>query len=553
MPRDLAERFATPELQRSLGTKDPRLARQRCLLATAWFREMVEILRRDTGATRSDLDRMAERYFASRIGQIDERRLNDADGDIAYQLELTRSRIEELDEQLKSNEFDPAVSVIADKLLKALETTREAIAGSEALYAEQAAARAERQQLRYLAHQLTTPTGEFHSDDFRIGPAPSTARANTDVSDDFNLKPMPSLREAAMQLMARKQAAGRGASHISELKRALGWLQEVVGGDRPIDQISKSTIRSFRDDLGRIDTRHRGQALPFLARLTDDTGHQIKSATSQRYWRSIRMFFAFARDELDLEVDPTSGLRMEARAGQRVDSPEAFDLAEVARLLSSPLFVGHAPGRRRALPGEVLERDGYWWSAILALFTGARAGELNQLLPSDFIFDAPIPYIRITTEDAAGDHTKKVKNLSSVRDIPMHDTLLKLGLRGFVETRDKQYPGRRILREFKPGTAGRRGEGLTRFWAKYLTDIGLKKLGRATHVFRHTVTAVLRSAGIAEEDIQAVLGHRRNTVTAGYGGAYPLSRKATTVGKIDFGFDVVEAVGGPFDKHRHGI
>ena len=542
MPRDLAERFATPELQRSLGTKDPRLARQRCLLATAWFREMVEILRRDTGATRSDLDRMAERYFASRIGQIDERRLNDADGDIAYQLELTRSRIEELDEQLKSNQFDPSVRVIADTLLKALQTTRTAIESGEALYAEQAAARAERQQLRYLAHQLTMPTAEFQSDDFRIGPAPTRPRADIEVQEDFNLKPMPSLHEAAVQLIARKRAAGRGASHISELERALGWLQEVVGPDCPIDQISKGTMRSFRDDLERIDTRHRGQALPFKARLTEDPGHQIKSATSQRYWRSIQMLFDFARDELDLEVDPTNGLRMETRAGQRVDSPEAFDLAEVAQLLGSPLFTGHAPRRRRAQPGEIITRDGYWWSALLALFTGARAGELNQLLPTDFVFDVPIPHIRITTEDGAGGHTKKVKNPSSVRDIPIHETLLTLGLRDFVQTRAKQYPGRRILREFPSGTAGRQGEGLTRFWAKYLTDIGLKKLGRATHVFRHTVTAVLRAAGTAEEDIQAILGHSRRSVTAGYGGAYPLGRKANTIAAINYGFDLVAAL-----------
>jgi integrase len=68
----------------------------------------------------------------------------------------------------------------------------------------------------------------------------------------------------------------------------------------------------------------------------------------------------------------------------------------------------------------------------------------------------------------------------------------------------------------------------------------LKKPGRATHVFRHTVTAVLRAAGVAEEDLQAVLGHRRATITAGYGGEYPLERKAKTISAIDYGFDVVD-------------
>lgn len=69
--------------------------------------------------------------------------------------------------------------------------------------------------------------------------------------------------------------------------------------------------------------------------------------------------------------------------------------------------------------------------------------------------------------------------------------------------------------------------------------------GRSFHVFRHTFTASLRLAGVPEEVIGAILGHRPSTVTGQYGGKFPPARLAEAVAAIDFGLDVVEAVGGP--------
>jgi len=94
---------------------------------------------------------------------------------------------------------------------------------------------------------------------------------------------------------------------------------------------------------------------------------------------------------------------------------------------------------------------------------------------------------------------------------------------------------------------------MTKFWAAYFKKFGLWKEGRATHVARHTFIACLRANDVPEEDIAAVVGHTRQTVTAGYGGAYPLTRKRKILDRLDFGFDVVEALGGHYDKSLHGI
>ena len=80
---------------------------------------------------------------------------------------------------------------------------------------------------------------------------------------------------------------------------------------------------------------------------------------------------------------------------------------------------------------------------------------------------------------------------------------------------------------------------------------GLWKPMRATHQFRHTITAHLRAAGVTDEDIGAVLGHSGGSVTAGYGGAQPLERKANTLAKLDYGFDLLETLGGPYQGSVH--
>ena len=108
-----------------------------------------------------------------------------------------------------------------------------------------------------------------------------------------------------------------------------------------------------------------------------------------------------------------------------------------------------------------------------------------------------------------------------------------------------------MFRVFNLGQKDRTSDGATRFWGRYLKSFGLHKPGRSTHVFRHTLAHYLRAKGATEEDLGAVLGHAGRTITANYGGGQPLERKAKTLGLLDFGFDTISALGGPFDAGRH--
>ena len=184
------------------------------------------------------------------------------------------------------------------------------------------------------------------------------------------------------------------------------------------------------------------------------------------------------------------------------------------------------------------------------IFSGARAGDIAQLLPSDFRLDDPVPHFIIQPGKLPEGISKRSKFGARTHKIPLHPALLELGIREFVQARAKRHPGKRLLFEISLGQ-NRMSTGMTKFWSRFLHEFDLFRTGRATHVHRHTMAFRLRAAKVSNEDIGAVLGHSDGSVTSGYGGDQGLERKLATLEKLDHGFDVVGTMGGKYDAKVH--
>jgi integrase len=536
------------ELSRSLHTSSYRVACSRCLRATAWFQAVVEKLFFMTSPSRADLEQAAIQFFGTLADDLHQPRdfdLERIDQEVAFNVEHSRDRVQALDDQLISNVFDASVRHRAAELVRQTGSDFEELSEDLKLFVVQLIARAEREQMEMLIHLLERPAVEYTPGD-RLFSQPSVSVLPINRAQTIRARAPagsgPTLGRAIQLYLAGKEDRGIGNSQIDEISRALRWLRERVGDNFLIADITKATMRSFRDDLQRLDVTLRGKSVSFEARLTSNAANQIGSMTALRYWKSVQAFFAWTVSEGHAEDDPAGGLKLERRMGEVRRSPEAFTPAELQRLFQTPLFAGHLSANRLSTPGPNRHRGGQWWSGLLLLFTGLRAGECSQLLPADFVFDADIPYLKVRQEDETGSAVKSVKNTASVRDVPLSPVLLNLGLRQFVEGRAKHHPKRRVFFEFRLGSRGRTSDGMTKFWGDYLRKVGLWKPGRATHVWRHTVVACLRANGVAEEDIAAFVGHTGQSVTSTYGGAYPLSRKAQTMKKLYYGFDVAASV-----------
>lgn len=502
--------------------------------------------------TRVDLESAAKEFFQSLERELNKPRGFHPDNvaaEVDFNVEESRVRIGALDQQLICNEFDRAAHVQAQGLLDGLAVDLNSLSPEHRLFALQLSARAEREQLLKLTHLLRQPHKSYTPEDNLF--VPPMSASGPVVSKHQPMSDGITITTAAEAFKKRIKAKKLGASHQNELARALRWLQECTGSDRPLVSISKGELRDFRSDIERMQANLQGSALSFKDRLSSSPDNRIKSVTAKRYWQSVKAFFAWATDEGHLTENPAASLSIESKKGEAKRTPETFSRDELQALFQSPLYAGYLSENRFMQQGNCRTREGHWWAAVLLLYTGLRAGELSQLLPCDFKFDHDVPHLKVRKEDDSGAEVKVVKTISSVRDVPLHPALLTLGLRQFVERRAKLQPKDRTFRDFNLGVHGRTSDGMTKFWGRYLKKFGLWKVGRATHVWRHTFTAHLRANGTADEDIGALLGHSPQSITGNYGGAYPLTRKASMLERLEYGFDVVAALGGPFDLKRH--
>jgi len=162
--------------------------------------------------------------------------------------------------------------------------------------------------------------------------------------------------------------------------------------------------------------------------------------------------------------------------------------------------------------------DYYYWLPLLAYYTGARLEELCSLYLDDIYQEDGFWVIDINrkTKD------KHIKTDSSIRKVPIHNSIIHMGFLSFIESqRSKRY--KRLFPELKYQNL-KYGKAASKWFKRYRDKKGITDDRKAFHSFRHTFTERLKIAGVAPHFIGALLGHRDETITTGrYGtGKWPL-------------------------------
>lgn len=87
-----------------------------------------------------------------------------------------------------------------------------------------------------------------------------------------------------------------------------------------------------------------------------------------------------------------------------------------------------------------LPRGEDWWLARIALYTGARLGEVHQLAAEDVVRIDGEAFLHIRPAPDAG---KSVKTANSARKVPVHRQLVADGFLAWAEGRDPLFSGTR--------------------------------------------------------------------------------------------------------------
>lgn len=325
---------------------------------------------------------------------------------------------------------------------------------------------------------------------------------------------------------AAKKANPKGLSpsFLDEQRDAVRMLQEIYP-EKKIGDYTKADIAGFKEMLNITPNRYNmvfKVPLPEAIELNKTAGREaIKPHTRERRLSAVKEFFSWARGADLIDIDPGEGVEfIKTRTRKIGPKRKPFRLGELQKLFASPLFTGCKDERFWKKPGSYSMRDDHrFWLPLLALWTGARQGELAQLLVADVKQVDGIWVIEITDEPDADESPesleKRVKNNSSNRKVPIHPELIRIGFLKFVE-RKTEAGARRLFADCERDQNGRFGPHTKHF--KYLlVSVGITRQGVSFHSFRHAFEDAMQNSLVDEGAALRITGRLTGTSRDTYG------------------------------------
>jgi len=303
-----------------------------------------------------------------------------------------------------------------------------------------------------------------------------------------------------------KNLSGAWTLQTDQENRSIyGSFLEIVGEKITTNQIDFAIARQYKDVILKLPPNMRKspllKGLSIQQIITKDLD-SMSVRSMNKYLSAVSSLMGWAvrqgyidRNFFDKLTIKTSGNISEERL--------PFDQKDLDNLLDYPKKPLH---------------DYYHWLPLLAYYTGARLEELCSLYLDDIYQDGGIWVIDINrkTKD------KHIKTDSSIRKIPLHDSLVGMDFLSFIN-KQRLKGHERLFPELKYQNL-KYGKAASKWFKRYRDKKGITDDRKAFHSFRHTFTERLKIAGVAPHFIGALLGHRDETMTTGrYGsGRWPL-------------------------------
>lgn len=235
----------------------------------------------------------------------------------------------------------------------------------------------------------------------------------------------------------------------------------VIGEETPVASVSRTHCRDLLDVL-RFLPANAGKLFPKLspreaaerARLRGDV-KIISAANANSLMSNMSSFLNWAVNEELLARNPARGLRLPDPMNKR-DKRLPFEREQLHAIFNAPLYRGCVDGERGYNKvGNLRPRNARYWVPLIALFTGARLGEICQLDATDIRTVDGVDCIVISLRSLNGSTDKQLKTSASDRLIPVHPTLIDCGLLHFAEAKRKAGE-KKMFDDIEVGSTGSR-------------------------------------------------------------------------------------------------
>ena len=305
-----------------------------------------------------------------------------------------------------------------------------------------------------------------------------------------------------------------------EIRNSVKFLTECFG-DIPIGDITKEKSNIIKSHIKNYpknrtkNPKYRDNDFHSLMKMKIPQQDIIHLTTINKHLGNLSSFMIWCVNNGYCNTNPFTGMKIKQKKSPR-DERDRFSEKELKEIFS----------KQNYLHLTKVEKDSYskYWVPLIGCFTGMRCGEICSLYLDNvkeikgnhrnkrWCFD-------ILEEPNRPD--KKLKNQSSRRIVPIHDTLIDLGFIDFIKLLKKDPERKRVFEEleYREGTYIR---SISRFWNnRYLPLLGIKTGKNGFHSFRHSFIDTLKQLGVEPHFINELVGHSQGDISSDrYGNNY---------------------------------
>lgn len=283
----------------------------------------------------------------------------------------------------------------------------------------------------------------------------------------------------------------------------------------------RERLMTLPDNLAQARRRFKVTALADLIKASEGLPTML-GPRADDYLAKISEAFNWCAIRGFMPANPAAGVvgrRKKTRRQQ--DDREEISPENLSLIFSAPWFVA-GMGTRTSIGTYREFRPSYFWLPLLALFSGGRLNELAQLHLKDITQTAAGVWFldfNLVGSGKIDEPDKSLKTVNSVRRVPLHPELLRLGLVEYVQAlalakHDRLFPELTFNRIKGYGKAA--GQW---FNERFLgTQLKIKRDGRQTfHSLRHNFINALTqlTPPIGEFTINQLSGHERGETMSG--------------------------------------
>ena len=284
-------------------------------------------------------------------------------------------------------------------------------------------------------------------------------------------------------------------------------------GDISLGKLDRGMCVKFKDDIRKLP-RNRSKIQQYRnldfheqVSLNVDEKDRISTTTVNNILGYVSSFMKWSVINGFVEVNFFEGMKLKKQIRQR-DERDRFTEKEIKKIFQKHNYIEFTE----------VENHKYsnYWTPLISVFSGMRLNEICSLYLDNIIQEKvngrkKIWCFNILEEPDRPD--KHLKTLSSKRVVPIHDTLIDLGIIEFVELLKKRHTNRqRLFQELKYGEGSYIRNVSYFFNKKYLPLLGLKTDKKNFHSIRHTVVDHLKQRLVDISFINELVGHHHGNI-----------------------------------------